>query len=464
MRLIGRALSLVSLSLAIFAASSTAGEFRLGRAAVKITPPLGIPLAGYYNIRLADGTHDDLFAKALVLEMDGAKAAIVACDLVGVDRPVVEAARKLIEKSTGIRAEHVMISATHSHTGPLLRARFLAAIEGRPLQIAKEYLAALPGKIAESVKLADASLAPARVWAASGHEETISFNRRYLMKDGSVKTNPGKMNPEIVQPAGPIDPEVAVLYFDTAESKPLATCVNFAMHLDTTGGTHFSADYANTLARLLSAIKTPEMLTVFTIGAAGDINHIDVKTRDPQKGPGEAKRLGTVLAGEVLKTYARLEPMKPAAPAVRSEMLKLPAPKYTAAEVEKAKQMASRFGKTPAPPMLEMVQAMKVLDAAALEGALPAEVQVIALGNQIAWVGLPGEIFVELGTAIKKASPFPQTIVVELANGAISYVPTKKAFDEGGYEVLSARCAAGCGEVLADAAIRLLAELHRGAR
>ncbi len=455
---------LPSLALGLLAVPSTAGEFRLGRAAVKITPPAGIPLAGYYSIRLADGTNDDLFAKALVLEMDGAKAAMVACDLVGVDRPVVEAARKLIEKTTGIRAEHVLISATHSHTGPLLRARFLAAIEGRPLQIAKEYLAALPGRIAESVKLADASLAPARVWTACGHEDTISFNRRYLMKDGSVKTNPGKMNPDIVQPAGPTDPDVAVLYFDTAESKPLATYVNFAMHLDTVGGTHFSADYAYTLAKLLSAIKTPEMLTLFTIGAAGDINHIDVKTRDPQKGAPEAKRIGTVLAGEVLKTYARLEPVKPAPPAVRSEMLKLRAPKYAPVEVEKAKLLASRFGKMPAPPMLDMVQAMKVLDAATLDGqALPAEVQVIALGNQIAWVGLPGEIFVELGTAIKKASPFPRTIVVELANGAISYVPTKRAFDEGGYEVLSARCAAGCGEMLADAAIRLLAELHRGA-
>ena len=89
--------------------------------------------------------------------------------------------------------------------------------------------------------------------------------------------------------------------------------------------------------------------------------------------------------------------------------------------------------------------------------------QVIALGDQIAWVGLPGEIFVELGVAIKKASPFPQTVVVELANGWISYVPTRKAFAEGGYEVVSARCQAGGGEALAEAAIGLLAKLHRAA-
>jgi hypothetical protein len=104
---------------------------------------------------------------------------------------------------------------------------------------------------------------------------------------------------------------------------------------------------------------------------------------------------------------------------------------------------------------------MKILDLADRKGKLEAEVQVIALGDKIAWVGLPGEIFVELGVAIKKASPFRQTIVVGLANGTVSYVPTRKAFSEGGYEVISARCDAGGGEMLAEAAIGLLASLHR---
>jgi hypothetical protein len=106
---------------------------------------------------------------------------------------------------------------------------------------------------------------------------------------------------------------------------------------------------------------------------------------------------------------------------------------------------------------------MKVLDLADRGGKLEAEVQVIALGDRIAWVALPGEVFVELGVAIKKASPFPQTIVVGLGNGAISYVPTRKAFSEGAYEVISARCQPGGGEALADAAIGLLAKLHRSA-
>lgn len=448
--------------LGLLCAGAQASDFRIGRAAVKITPPPGIPMAGYYSVRLAEGTHDDLYAKALVFEKDGVKAAMVACDLVGVDRYVVEAARKAIDSTTGVRGENVMISATHSHTGPLLTQRFLAGVEGEALRIAKQYIAALPNRIAEAVKLAEAGLAPGDLQAGLGREESLSFNRRFLMKDGSVRFNPGKMNQDIVQPVGPIDPDVAVAYFESA-GKPVATYVNFALHLDTVGGSQFSADYPYTLGKLLARVKGPDMLTMFTIGTAGNINHVDVKNRDPQKGPGEAARIGTVLAGEVLKTYTRLKPVNAEAVRVRREIVDLPVPKIEPGADARARAVAGKFGKPDQPPFLEMVNALKVLDVADLDGRpLKAEVQVIALGDQIAWVGLPGEIFVELGTAIKKASPFPNTIIVELANGSISYVPNRKAYNEGAYEVISSRSAPGGGEMLADTAIRLLAALHRG--
>jgi hypothetical protein len=238
--------------------------------------------------------------------------------------------------------------------------------------------------------------------------------------------------------------------------------VNFALHLDTVGGTQFSADYPYTLGSLLGKLKGSDMMTMFTIGTAGNINHINVKTQDPQKGPGEAARIGTVLAGEVLKTYARLHPVTSDAIRVKREIASLPLPKLEVEAGTKARAIAAKFGKPDQPPFLEMVNALKVLDVIERDGRpIEAEVQVIALGDDIAWVGLPGEIFVELGTAIKKASPFRHTIVVELANGSISYVPNRKAFGEGAYEVISARCAPGCGEILADTAIRLLASLKR---
>ena len=197
----------------------------------------------------------------------------------------------------------------------------------------------------------------------------------------------------------------------------------------------------------------------FTNGACGDINHVDVSTKDPQKGFDESRRIGTILAGEVIKTYGRLKPVNADAIRFNREVVKLELPKFTEEELLKARQTAVKFGKD-APTFLERVNAFKIIDVAARQGKpWEVDVQVIALGDDVAWVGLPGEIFVELGLAIKEASPYRCTIIAELANSAIGYIPTKKAFEQGNYEPISARCAPGSGELLAETAIRLLNDL-----
>lgn len=175
--------------------------------------------------------------------------------------------------------------------------------------------------------------------------------------------------------------------FDTPKGDAVAMHVNYAPHLDTVGGTQYSADYPYPLSRLLGEARGPGMLTLFTIGCAGNLNHIDVTWADKQKGHNEAARIGTVLAAEALKTMKRL-----------------------GAPIE-------------------------------------AEVQAIALGDQLAWVGLPGEIFTELGLTIKTASPFRYTVVAEPANGSIGYVPNRKAYPEGACEAERARCGPGAGEL-----------------
>lgn len=446
--------------LCLFAVTSLAAGLRVGRAAVKITPPPGVPMAGYYRIRLNEGVHDDLYAKALVLDKDGSKAALVALDLVGIPGPIVEAARQRIKKTTGIRGDRVMISATHTHTGPEMGAR-LRNVEDAATKLTKDYHEALPGRIAEAVRLADTSLVAARVHAGVGQEHNLSFIRRFHMKDGKVGWNPGKLNPNIIAPTGAIDPDVPVVYFDALDSKPLATYVNFANHLDTVGGLEFSADYPYTLAKILSEVRGPEMLTVFTIGTAGNINHVDVKTSRPQKGHDEAARIGTILAGTVLKTFRHLQTIEPGPVRARSEIVNVPLAPIQPGDIEKARKVVAAYGTPAAGPFYDQVYAFKVLDIEARQGQpLDAEVQVITFGNQIAWVGLPGEIFVELGKAIKVLSPFPYTIIAELANGSIGYVPDRKAYPEGAYEVINTRCAPGGGERMVEAAVRLLIEAY----
>ena len=443
--------------------AARAGELRVGAAAVTITPAVGAPMAGYYSARAAEGVDDDLHAKALVFEQDGAKVAVVVCDLISMPRQISEEARRLIRETSGLPPERVMISATHTHTGPVLpTGSSRDPAEEGAVDAARKYVESLPRLIAKSVADADAALRPARASVGVGREEHLSFNRRFFMKDGSVGWNPGKKNPNIVQPAGPIDPEVPVVYFESPDGRPLATYVNFAMHLDTVGGQRISADYPHTLATLLGKLKGPEMLTVFCIGTAGDINHIDVGSAEPQGGAKEGRRIGTILAGEVVKTYARLRPLQTSAPRARAEVLKLELPRVTPADLEKARKVAVKFGKD-APTFLERVEAYKVLDVSARGGKpLEAEVQAFALGDDLAFVALPGEIFVELGLSIKQRSPFRHTIIAELANGTLGYIPTRRAYDEGNYEPVSARCAAGSGERVADAAVRLLESLKRG--
>ena len=439
-----------------------AGELRVGAAAVSITPPVGAALAGYYSPRQASAVHDELYASALVMEQDGSRAAMVVCDLLTLPRGIVLQSRQIIAQQCGIAADRVMISATHTHTGPALPVGSSRdpALEADTPQM-QEYVRALPGLIARAVKEADAKLAPARVSAAIGREEHLSFNRRYFMSDGTVGWNPGKRNPKIVKPAGPIDPDVPVVYFESPAGEPIATYVNFAMHLDTTGGTLISSDYPYTLRTLLGRIKGPQMISIFSTGTCGDINHIDVNSSDPQQGTTEPQRIGTIMAGEVLKTYAKLQPVATSSPRAKSRVLELALPRVTDEDVAKARKVATTFGKN-TPPFLERVNAFKVLDVAARQGKpLEAEVQVIALGDDLAWVALPGEIFVELGLEIKKQSPFKNTILVELADGSVGYVPTERAYKEGNYEPTSARCAAGSGEQIEQAAIELLKELKR---
>jgi hypothetical protein len=442
---------------------ATAAELRVGAAAVKITPPVGTPMAGYYSPRGAEAIHDDLYAKALVFEKDGIKAAFVALDLIATQRAWVNEARREIDRTTGVPGANTMISATHTHTGPELAGRVArSAGLGNTADLSRRYTEELPGKIAEAVRQAEKALTPVQLSAAVGHESSIAFNRRYLMKDSSTGWNPGLLNPNIVKPAGPIDPEVPVIWFVSGK-KPLAAYINYAVHLDNVGGTQISADMPFTLARLLADVKGPDLLTLYTSGTCGDINHINVNWGVRQSGHENAERMGIILASEVLRTLPRLRVIEPDRLRVKNEMVSLPLPKLEPGDLEKARDILARRRdrKAKQPTFLETVFAYKVLDVHDRNGKPnEAEVQVVALGNDIAWVSLPGEIFVELGLAIKQASPFKHTIIAELANGSVGYVPTRRAYAQGNYEVVSARCAEGSGEMLVDAALRLLRELN----
>lgn len=444
---------------------SFADDLRVGAASVKVTPPVGTPMAGYYYERGVKNIHDDIFAKAMVIENGKEKVAIVECDFVSISEYIVAEVRKLVQKSVGLDAAHVMIGATHSHTGPIIPSYPTALNIGVDPgssggKILAEYIARLPALIAKSIEQANANLVSGKLSFGFGHEGSISFNRRYFMTDGTVGWNPGLQNPKIIKPAGPIDSVVDVLYAESAEGRPISTFVNFALHLDEVGGSDVSADLPFTLSTILGKVKGSDMVTIFSQGCSGNINHINVKGTAPQSGNFVAERNGAILAGEVIKTYARLSALNVDSIKVSREIIPIPLVEISKDEMEWARKTAAKFGKPDAAPFLDLVKAFKMLDVEKRNGQpLQIEIQVIAFGDQCAIVSFPDEIFTELGTYLKSRSPYPYTIISELTNGSNGYIPDRKAYMEGNYEPISTRAAAGSGEILVENALRMLKSL-----
>jgi hypothetical protein len=445
---------------------SLADSVSVGAAEIDITPPVGARLAGYFNERLATGTHDPLHAKAIVLRQGEAQIALVSCDLLGFSLSVTTNARALASERTGIPVSNIVICATHSHTGPLfdgaLRNYFHELAEQMNVHDQHEevyYPAFLIERVVKVIATAQANLRPARLQAGIATQPGLAFNRRYWMKNGKVVFNPGQLNPNIVRPAGPTDPDVGMLLArDLKAKQPFVGLTVFATHSDTVGGTLYSADYEYYLEQTLRAMFGPDYISVFGLGTCGDINHIDVSKKEPTSGLAVAERIGGTLGETVLKASPHLPVISKPALAVRSTTLQVPFQQVTPAQVADACAVMAKYNETNT-TFLAKVAAVRTLDLAGHGPTGPMEVQVFRLDAQTAIVCLPCELFVELGLAIKQASPFKHTLVISICNDRPSYVPTQKAFAEGSYEVTNARVKPGAGEMLVDAAVKLLRSL-----
>ena len=449
--------------LAALALPARAAELSAGVAVADITPPVPYRMSGYFSERLSTAVRDPLHAKALVLRQGEQRAALVACDVIGMSLDVSSRARKLASEKTGIPAASILIAATHSHTGPLyfgaLRNHFhdlAVAKHGTDPSEKVDYPAKLVAGIVAAITQADAAAKPARLEAGTARQLGLSFNRRFHMKAGPVRFNPGALNPNIVRAAGPIDPQVGiVLVRDAATGRPTAALVNFALHLDTVGGTQYSADYPFFLEQSLREALGKDLVVLFATGCCGDINHVDVTRRERLK----TDHIGKTLARTVQAALPRLKAAAAPALAARREIVRAPLQRYGAEAIAQARQnMALVASRTL--PFLKRVEAYKILALQSRGGtAIPLEVQAFRLSDDVAVVGLPGEVFVDLGLAIKRASPFATTLVVELCNDTPGYIPTRKAFGEGSYETVNSRVQPGGGEMLVEAASRLLKAL-----
>jgi len=434
----------------------SAADLRVGAAITDITP------------KDAAQVFDPLHVKAMVMEQGDSRAALAICDLFNTSEELSQTVRRLAAEKTGIPYNNISVISTHTHSsGDYADAleQYLQKQSAGGLSPAdnESYPARLIENAVKAIVDAQAAVQPVTMQSGSTRCGGIAFNRRFLMKDGIIRFNPGFQNPDIVRPVGPVDPDLAMVIFRRAESdKPFAALANFATQtttFDVPGS--ISADFPFFLEQALRSEMGENFVNLYAPGPSADINHWDVTKPGPQMGYEQTTKLiGQKLADAIKAKLATLAYEKKPSLAVRRTVVQVPLQTYSDMDLEWAK------GLDPAKAsFLIKIRAKKILTLEKLRkqgDTIPMEVQVIRLGENTAIVALPGQIFVELGLALKKASPFAHTLVFTLANSHSACVPPRKAYTEGSYEVVSSLVDSGSGEMLVEAALRMLKELKAG--
>lgn len=427
-------------------------EFLAGVAQRVITPPVGVSLAGYFHDRVSKTVRDDLYAKCVVFQSGQERVALVACDLIAGHSNITNAARGYVEAETGIKPDHMMVSMTHTHTGPETRP-------GRVVPVHAHWLDRLPRLIADAVKEASANMFPAKLYPGRGQEPELAFNRLFRLRDGTEKFGPSSDPSMTAGPAGPIDPEVLAMRVVDAEGQVRALLVNYALHVDVIGGgtgDFISADWPGEMAKAVAGVYGPQCVTLFLNGCCGDINHVPYlkQTALPRSGPAKAIQLGRAIAGLAINAAEKGEPLPPGPIAAKEEVLSIP---YYVVD-DKMRAYAADLAKKEQPSAFEQYIIKNVASWNLGGKSEDTPVHAIRVGD-VAFVGLPGEIFCHWGLEIKKWSPAKFTFVVELANHWVGYVPTVEQAVRGGYgamPILSRRLCADAGQRMTNAAFVLL--------
>jgi len=404
----------------------SASSLRVGFGEVDITPPIGLKMCGSLQPRINVGVDDPLMAKTLVASAGGKTVAIVGVDLIGIPKDLADAAIDEAARRTGIDRDKIMISCSHTHSGPYtIEGLYSFDVTDGP------YLSTLPTAIATSVEKALAVVQPATMHVGRSLVYHYLHNRRVLAKDGkAINTWMGNLagdlerTPQLLGTAGPIDPELWVVRFDDMTGKPFGAFVNFTLHVNTHFGTRYSADYPGVIAANMRHVYGADFSTVFTPGACANIN-------TTQGGLAHWREAAEFFSEQAIAAARSAIPVEePVAvdgarrdPAVeRRDPGSQPGEAIGRLDWGEGNSYPEVFE-----PMLDHI------------GALPDKIVVPVNAMRIgpfAVASNPGELFVEHGLTIKRESPFPYTTVAELTNEVILYQPTREAFEEQGYETL----------------------------
>ncbi len=436
---------LLAQSSAATIAAEEAKQVRAGAAVVDITPREYYPISmlGSFADRKAESAHDPLKVRAIVLDDGRTRIAIAICDNCIIPRELQDRAKELAAQRTQIPIERMLIAATHTHSAP-------AVVTLSDIPVDVPYTKFLVAQIAETIAQAASRLQPVQVGQAAVAVPDEVFNRRWLMKDGAIAPNPfgvvdkARMNPpggspDLIRPAGPTDPDVAVFSIQTADGKPLALLANYSLHyVGGVPGGQVSADYFGEFSRQIQQRLAPDgqpgqFVGMLSNGASGDVNNINFRHPRERAEPFERIR---VVAGRVAdaaeQAYQQIEHERGVTLAMAEREIALAVRRPNAEELARARKIVAQPDDSGL-PRLARYYAQSSIRLSEYPDTVKVKLQALRIGS-LGIVTIPCEVFAEIGLEIKRRSPLKPAFLIELANGYNGYLPTPEQHALGGYE------------------------------
>ena len=450
-----------------------------GYARADATPMRGITVSGYFIRRTNEKVLDPLEVVALALKNGEDTVLLMTLDMTGIPTNIMNDMIDHVSARTGVAKEAVFVHSTHTHTAPCINEvdNFQVQCE-EDANLIKEYRQFLTRRMGDAAAAAIEDLKPAKMGYAVGKAENIAFVRRFRMKDGSVKTNPGVNNPDIVAPIGELDERVSVVRFDR-EGADNIVLANFANHPDVIGGNQISADWPGLFRRTCEK-AVDGTKCIFFNGAQGDVNHVNVRPYsgylndtfndfdDVSRGYGHAIWMGRVVAGAAMQVYDKAVYLDNDKIKFTKKTVNIPSNMPKPSDMAEAHRIndlhnAGRDAELPYEGMMLTTVVAEAGRMVRLEHgpeAFPMTFSAVSVGD-VAFFGIPGEPFNGIGRALKKAEGWELVLPCCLTNGSEGYFPMQDAYDEGGYEARSSRFKAGVAERIIDEGLNILEDLRK---
>ena len=429
---------------------------------MKVEPPMGIHVPGYYEKRYSDGFLTDLHIRAAAFQCGEDRAIVFSVEAIGINAAAFNYLKPKIAQRCNLPESAIYINCIHSHTAYRITMFGTKEIDDNDI-----FLMRLFQQFTDCAQFAFEDLKPCSLKIATGEAKGVGFIRRYRMKDGTVRTNPAYGDPDVVAPIGQPDDHVRLIRIQREGAKEILI-VHFGNHADMIGGNLYTPDWPGYLVRDLDAVLEGKVNTMFLLGPEGDLNHRNFyNPLLTLKGVDNAKGAARMLTGAVLRVYDLAKPVACDTLRFAHKYVQVGKNTYDPAQLPMAEEIAKIYRtKGSAAPELKdypmrYQEALRIVANMARPEFFNLRISGLRLGD-VAFIGIPGEPFASVGLDIVAKSNMPMTVVTAITNGYEGYYPDAAAYNEPGYsyEKCSSPFAPDCAAKLIEGAMDVLKQLE----